>query len=170
MRRNNLRVSRKMRLREVKEVFENVEDATSSVFKASRGWLENFRKSSSLSVGRRTTVAQKSPNMMLEKMVSFIRFMERTRERKKAQPLEIYAVDETAVWLDMLRETTVDVKGRKSVCVKITGHEKSRFTVILTASAAGSKLKPYVVFFGGSRKVKELNETKRLSGTIAHHQ
>jgi tellurite resistance protein len=53
------------------------------------------------------------------------------------------------------------------VSVKTTGHDKSRCTVILTANGSGKKLKPYVVFFGGTRKVKELNDKKLLSGCVA---
>ncbi len=167
MRRRSLRVSRKMIRRKATEMFGDVQDATRATFKASRGWLEKFMKRSNLSLRRRTAAAQKTPDMMVEKMVSFIRFMERARERIKAKPSEIYAMDETAVWFDMLAETSVDQKGVKTVSVKTTGHEKSKFTVILTANGAGAKLKPYVVFYGGTRKVKELTESKRLSGTVA---
>lgn len=39
MRRNQLRVSRKMIQRKAAEMFRNVEDATGATFKASRGWL-----------------------------------------------------------------------------------------------------------------------------------
>jgi hypothetical protein len=166
MRHRGLRVSRKMMRVKASELFREVEDASKATFKASRGWLDKFMKRANLSVRRRTTVAQKTPDMMTEKMVSFIRFMERARERTQAQPADIYAMDETAVWFDMMAETTVNEKGAKSVCMKTTGHEKSRCTVILTANGSGKKLKPYVVFFRGSRKVKELNEKKQTSGNI----
>ena len=76
-------------------------------------------------------------------------------------------MDESAVWFDMLAGTTVNEKGAGSVSVKTTGHETSRCTVILTANGSGTKLKPYVVFFGGSRKVKQLNESGCMSGVIA---
>jgi hypothetical protein len=50
-----------------KEVFGEVEDAGRAVFKASRGWLDRFMARNGLSVRRRTTVAQKTPDMMTEK-------------------------------------------------------------------------------------------------------
>jgi len=62
---------------------------------------------------------------MLEKMVSFIHFMEKTRDKIKAQPSDIYAMDKTAVWFDMLSETTVHEKGANTVSIKTSGHEKS---------------------------------------------
>jgi hypothetical protein len=167
MRRQGLRVSRKMIRRKATEVFRGVEDASRATFKASRGYLDRFMARGQLCVRRRTTAAQKTPEQMTEKMVSFIQYMERQRAKIGAQSDEIYAMDETAVWFDMLSDTTVNQKGAHSVSVKTTGHEKSRCTVILTATGSGRKLKPYVVFFGGSRKVKQLNESGYTSGAIA---
>jgi hypothetical protein len=108
MRRRGLRVSRKMIRVKAQEVFAEVEDTTRAVFKASRGWLDRFMKRNGLSVRRRTTVAQKTPEMMTEKMVSFIRYMERARAKTKVEPSEVYAMDETAVWFDMLSQSTVE--------------------------------------------------------------
>jgi Tc5 transposase DNA-binding domain/DDE superfamily endonuclease len=167
-RRNGLRVGRKMIRLKAEEVFKEVEDSSKATFKASRGWLCRFMTRNGLSVRRRTTAAQKTPDKYVEKMVSFVRFMEKTRVRLSVQPGDIYAMDETAVWFDMLSNTTVDFKGARSVPVKTTGHEKTRCTVILTASGEGKKFKPYVVFFGGARKVKQLYDSKKIvAGTIA---
>jgi hypothetical protein len=146
MRGRNLRVSRKMILRKASEIFPDCEDATRSEFKASRGWLDKFMKRNDLAVRRRTTIAQKDPDKLIEKMVSFILFMERHRKKINASPADIFAMDETAVWFDMVGESTVNTKGAKSIPLKGTGHEKLRFTVVLTANGAGAKLKPYVVF------------------------
>ena len=62
----------------------------------------------------------------------------------------IIAMDETAVWHEMISKTTVSVtnKGAKCVVLKTTGHEKSKVTVTLAAKANGDKLKPYIVFPG----------------------
>lgn len=166
MRGRNLRVSRKMILRKASEIFPDCEDATRSEFKASRGWLDKFMKRNDLAVRRRTTIAQKDPDKLIEKMVSFILFMERHRKKINASPADIFAMDETAVWFDMVGESTVNTKGAKSIPLKGTGHEKLRFTVVLTANGAGAKLKPYVVFSGGVRKIKELQEKKQLSGNL----
>ena len=60
----------------------------------------------------------------------------------------VYAMDETACWMDMLSSSTIDVRGARSVPLKTTGHEKDHFTVILTARANGKKLNPFIVFKG----------------------
>ena len=41
---------------------------------------------------------------------------------------------------------SINSKGDKSVSIKTTGHEKDRFTVMLTCTADGGKLAPLVVF------------------------
>ena len=70
----------------------------------------------------------------------------------------IFAMDETACWMDMPADTTVDLSGARSISLKTTGHEKDHYTVILKAKADGTKLKPYVVFKGkGTRLLKELS-------------
>ena len=50
--------------------------------------------------------------------------------------------------IDMPGETTVEHVGTRSVPLRTTGHEKSRFTVVLAAMADGRKLKPFVVLKG----------------------
>ena len=44
------------------------------------------------------------------------------------------------------------------IAMKTTGHEKSRVSVCLTAKADGTKLKPFIIFPGGKRETKLLNE------------
>ena len=75
MKRQGLRVSRKMIMRKAEEVFREVEDASKVTFKVSRGWLDRFMSRSGLRMRRRTTAAQKTPQEMTDKMVSFIRYI-----------------------------------------------------------------------------------------------
>lgn len=60
----------------------------------------------------------------------------------------IFNMDETPMYIDMVSDTTLEFKGIKNVDGMSTGHEKSRFTVTLTISASGKKLKAYVIFKG----------------------
>ena len=54
-------------------------------------------------------------------------------------------MDETPINFDMLGNKTVDFKGVRTVNVKSTGHEKTRFTVVLACMADGTQLKPMVI-------------------------
>ena len=76
----------------------------------------------------------------------------------------IFAMDETACWMDMPSDTTIDVRGANCIPLKTTGHEKDHFIVILSACANGRKLKPFIVFKGkGTRLIKDL---QRINGVV----
>lgn len=52
------------------------------------------------------------------------------------------------MYIDMVANSTLDFTGNKNVDGVTTGHEKCRFTVVLTVSATGNFLKTYVIFKG----------------------
>ena len=80
---------------------------------------------------------------------------------------DIIAMDETAVWQDMLSNTTVDSIGHNTIAMKTTGHEKTKVSVCLTAKADGTKLKPFIVFPGAKRETKVLNEEFKAKCVVA---
>ena len=142
LRRRNVRVSRKM----IREKAKAVTTAEDTSFKASKGWLQLFLKRKNLSLRKRTTVSQKTPADVIPKLTSFIMHLRKLQMTCNFSLTNTYAMDETACWLEMPSETTIDVRGAKSVPLKTTGHEKDHYTVILSARADGKKLKPYIVF------------------------
>ena len=71
-------------------------------------------------------------------------------------------MDGTSLWLDMPGDTIVTRTGERSVSIRTMGHDKGRFTVILTAKADGTKLKPFVVFKG----VHPIAELQRVRGVV----
>nr|XP_054928945.1 uncharacterized protein LOC129385819 [Dermacentor andersoni] len=81
-----------------------------------------------------------------DKVRDFHRFVIRIREDKKFLLSQIGNADQTPINFDMPRNSTVDMKGAKSVQVKTTGAEKQRCTVMLAVTADGRKLPPFVVF------------------------
>ena len=130
-------------------------------FEASRGWLERFMKRNGLSLRRRTSIAQKDPEQLVNKLVSYILQARRLEMKCKFDPSNIYAMDETPVWSDMVGTTTVTRKGSSEVVLKSIGHEKARVSVCLTAKADGTKMKPFIVFKGAKREVAKLNDEFR---------
>ena len=133
LRGRNIRVSRKMIQVEAKALSGTEE------FKASRGWLGRFMKRKGLSLRRKTTVCQATPGDCIPKMVDFIIHLRKLQFDHNFQCSNIYAMDETACWFDMVWDTTVHSTGARSVPVKSTGHEKDHYTVVLTARADGTK-------------------------------
>ena len=156
----NLRVSRKMIRQQARS------QSTVAGFKASVGWLRRFMKRHGLSLRRKTTVCQSTPADCIPKLVSFISHLRKQQISYGYQNGAIFAMDETACWMDMPSDTTVAVTGARSVLLKTTGHEKNHFTVILTARADGLKMKPFIVFKGkGTRLIKEL---QKIPGVVIH--
>ena len=140
------------------------ERGETSDFTASRGWLENFCKRHHLSLRRRTTVSQRLPSDLIPKVISFIM---KTRKLLVLNGYSLSAIgnmDETPLWLDMPGETTITRRGERTVCIRTTGHDKMRFTVILSATADGKKLKPFVVFKG----VRPVAELMAVPGVVVY--
>ena len=98
-----------------------------------------------------TKIAQKLPKHYVNKIVEFQRFVIRHRRRCNYKLACIGNMDETPVYMDMLPRNTVNKKGEKQVIIKSTGHEKSRYTVVLAVMADGTKLPPMIIF---KRKTK----------------
>lgn len=135
-----------------------------SDFRASRGWLERFLKRKHLSLRRKTTVCQKPPQDFILKLVTFVMMIRSLRIRYRYALDSIFAMDETPCWSNMPGSTTVEQTGARSVGVKTTGHEHSRYTVILSARADGVKLKPFVVFRGKGKRVE--SDLRSVSGVV----
>ena len=121
---------------------------TVSGFRASRGWLGRFMKWHSLSLRPKMTVCQKVPADCIPQLVSFIKHLRALQIRHKYPRDCMFAIDETACWMDMPSDTSVAITGAYSVPLKTTGHEKDHFTIILSAKADVTKMKPFVVFKG----------------------
>ena len=160
-----LRVSRKLIMR--KALHLSKEQQNTEDFTASNGWIQKFMRRHGLNSRRKTTVAKKDPEQLVDKLIAYVLQARILSKRFGYQPCNIIAMDETAVWADMTSETTVESKGARTVCLKTTGHEKVKVSVCLAAKADGSKMKPMIMFGGGKREVKKLNEEFRSKCVIA---
>lgn len=136
-------------------------------FKASSGWLRRFLERNGFAIRRKTTQGQKDPPHMTSKLVSFVKHVRRCRNSMNLAPKDIYAMDETAVWLDSPGATTIERKGAQSVSLKSTGHEKLNITVALTVRGDGTKAPPYIVFKGAVRDTARLGHEYRHQAFIS---
>ena len=128
-------------------------------FSGSNGWLEQLMARNGLSLRRATTVCQKPPTELVQRITDFLVYMRQVRTRGNYPLNLIYAADKVGVWLDAVSKTTVDVTGSREVEVRSTGNDKLRITVLLAARADGFKLPPFVLI---PRKIsiKQLEEYK----------
>ena len=133
-------------------------------FLISSGWCTRFMKRNKLVLRQKMKISQRLPDDLEEKITSFQSFVIRARWSKNYSLVNIGNMDETPVWFDMPPSKTVDSVGAKTVLLKTTGHEKTRFTVVLACLADGTKLKPMVIF-----KRKTMPKDNFPAGVVVHN-
>jgi transposase-like protein len=115
-------------------------------FSFSNKWLDGFMNRNNFSNRRRTTIAQRLPDDLVETQQAFLSYIMYLRIDYN-YPLALIAnMDETPVTFDLPSNTTIDETGARSVSIRTTGHEKTNFTVVLTCMADGTKLPPLIIF------------------------
>lgn len=102
-------------------------------FKASNGWLENFLDRNNLSRREKTTDSIKSSTDINNKIANYILFVNKMRKDHLIKDDCIIAMDETSSWFDMGSCYIIDTVGVNNVPIKTTGHEKTHYTVVLSA-------------------------------------
>ena len=133
-------------------------------FVASSGWLQRFMSRHGLAIKRKT---QKDPEKLIDKLIGHILQIRRQRGKITYHDKDIIVMDETAVWQDMVSNTTVDNVGESTILLKTTGHEKKIVLVCLAAKGDGTKLKPFIVFPGAKRESKALNDEFKTKCVLA---
>jgi len=99
-----------------------------------------------LSVRHRTTLSQRLPDDYDAKLLNFQQFVLKLRKEHGYELAQLGIADQTPLTFDLPYERTVAQKGVSTVSIRTTGHEKSHFSVMLTCTADGRKLVPYVIF------------------------
>ena len=134
-------VTGKMIRREATTLFPNIYPNPKETFKASNGWLTRMINRNNLSYRRVTSVGQKIPVDAPERAD---RFLAEMRDCSKDYEM-ILNMDETPCYFDVPRSTTYDFSGVQTVKVATTGHEKLRFTAVLTVGVQkqGDEYKPF---------------------------
>ncbi|KAG7172192.1 Pogo transposable element-like 16, partial [Homarus americanus] len=106
---------------------------------SSHGWCTRFMKRNDFVLRQRTKISQSQE--LDDKVIEFHRFIIKHRRRTHID-LCIGNMDETPMNFDMPVSQTVNKVSEKTVLVKTTEHEKSRFTVGLSCMADSTKLMP----------------------------
>jgi hypothetical protein len=83
------------------------------------------------------------------------RFKEDGGTLSEVDPHFFLNMDQTAVYFVSKSSTVVAKKGAKSVCVRDSGSDAKRATIVVTVAADGTKLDPFFVFKAGPGKKVE---------------
>lgn len=157
-RNKSVRVSRKLIQRKAKALFLELE-GDSVDFHASEGWLSRFLRRNHYSLRKRTTVSQKTPDDLRQRVMDYVLYVDALKSNCAYRPSNIGAADETAVFIDPIQDTTIEKTGSKTISIFATGYQKAKFTVMLSATADGTKLKPFICM-KGRRTPKDLLDFK----------
>ena len=117
-------------------------------FAASRRWAIAFMKRHDLSLRAKTSLSQRLPHDLEDKLSSFHTFVKSKREENEFDDNMIINMDETPVYFDLQPSKTINKCGEKSVLIRTTGSEKRHFTVVLAVAASGDMLPPMIIFKG----------------------
>ena len=115
-------------------------------FQASDGWLTKFMERNRFSFRRVTNLCALSDEKLLDRAFEYMKFLQTMRAR--TVPRATILMDETAVYLEDPRRTTIDSVGSKHVLLNTTGFASMRITVVLAVKADGSKVPPLVILKG----------------------
>jgi hypothetical protein len=116
------------------------------LFTFTHKWVDGLMTRNNLSNRRRTTIAQRLPEDLIEKQHEFLSFVLCQRIQNNYDIKFIGNMDETPLTIDLPGNLTIDECGTRTVNIRTTGHERSHFTVVLTCMADGMKLPPLIIF------------------------
>ena len=88
---------------------------TNSSFKGTRGWAQKFMRRNDLVIRAKTSVAQKLPAALEQKMTAFLQAVREARVGYDYPKNLIGNMDETPMYFDMSGNTTIANKGTKTI-------------------------------------------------------
>lgn len=124
-------------------------------FKGTYSWVSRFLKRNNYCFRKITHTGQMDNDTFEEirnKILEHLNYI--SFHTKNLATDQIYNMDETPGFFDMISPTTITFKGEKNVEALTTGHEHSRFTVVLCIRMDGKIIKTLIIFKGLKRVPK----------------
>jgi len=115
-------------------------------FAGTTSCYERFLRRNGLCMRTKTTIAQKLPREYERKIIEFHKYVINMRKKLCFEIGQLGNMDEVPLTFDVPSNKTVGVKGSKTIMIKTSGNEKTRYTVVLTCCADGTKL-PHLLMF-----------------------
>src|SRR5215469_12670791 len=115
-------------------------------FARTTSWCERFVRRNGLCMRTKTTIAQKLPREYERKIIEFHKYVINMRKKLCFEIGQLGNMDEVPLTFDVPKNKTVDVKGAKTIMIKTSGNEKTRYTVVLACCADGTKLPLLLIF------------------------
>ena len=111
----------------------------------SNGWLGCFLRRHNLVLRKITNKPKLSAEVIATRGANFILHLRKLVRECKIEPQNVINLDETTVFADHDKETTLAERGDTNVPVRSLGFEKIRSTAVFAVRGDGTKLKPCVL-------------------------
>jgi hypothetical protein len=113
-------------------------------FAGTASWCYRFMKRHGLRMCSQTRIAQKVP-AEYKTILRFQKFIIAAKKKSCFELGQIVNMDEFLLTFSVPSNKTVDIKVSVSVMMKISGHEKTHYNVVLACFADGTKLPPLLI-------------------------
>ena len=127
-------------------------------------WCYQLLKRYSYSIRKITHVGQSIKSSSKEDYKHFLEIVYAIRKENGdfKNNFNIFNMDETPIYFEMVSNKTIEKIGEKTVTIVTHGSERTRISLLLCISASGEKLPPLLVFKGKSdgNKIKKLKENE----------
>jgi len=107
--------------------------------------VRNVRKNI-LCMRTKTTIAQKLPREYERKIIEFHKYVINMRKKLCFVIGELGNMDEVPLRFDVPSNKTVDVKVPKTIMIRTSGNEKTRYIVVFACCADGTNLLALLIF------------------------
>lgn len=136
------------------EIAKEQQTSAESEFKASRGWLENFKKRYDL-VSRRQTSSRILPDNASGICREFIGSIQKLIQEKSIKKSNVLNMDQVPRYFEGQAKSTITSKGTRNVLIRKASNSHKRFTATFTIGADGKIYKPHLLF----SKLKNIPKT-----------
>ena len=147
---------------------EEVSASTSSTdFVCSNRWIKNFMRRNGLSFRKITHMGQ-ADNKSAKKKSEIARdYLNSINDLTIGlDPHQIFNMDETPIYIDMVSSSTIDFVGKKNIEAAHCGSNKTRLTAVLCINASGQILQTMVIL-KGLKKVPNVKIPKNIFLAVA---
>ena len=142
------------------KVFEYAPERKNKSIKTNQQLIYRFLKRNHFSFRTKTHIGSTLDESAFIQASLFLNVVWNNRKNYGFYDEIIGNMDETPVFFNMVPSKTVAYKGQKSILIKTQDQEKCRITVLLTITAAGGKLPPYIIFKAKNKgKIEKLLQT-----------
>jgi hypothetical protein len=125
--------------------------------KLSQGWVHKFCKRNNLVRRRKTKSSSKNSNTLLPEVLAFKKkFVEEVLDGDLYDHDQVINMDETSITRDAPSNYTLERKGVTSVPLATTGEEKTSYTLALSVTLNGEKLRSVLIWPGTGTKSKKI--------------